>query len=107
MAAISVTRASSRGGITWPIAYATAAHSLVRWRWRTCPQVRIMTFRGSNDESPIGKEWKDYWREVQSDPDLTRHARKKIRAEKEAARRRVHRKVRRDSRRALKQLLDR
>lgn len=51
-----------------------------------------------NEDESIGKEWKYYWQDKEQDP----KTRKEIRKEKSAAKKRLHRKARRNT----KQMLD-
>ena len=52
----------------------------------------------NDDESIKNKEWKDYWKDKEHDPS----ARREVRKEKSATKKRLHRKARRN----VKQMLD-
>lgn len=52
----------------------------------------------ANNESPVGKEWKDTWREKEKDPSKKRETRQ----EKKNARRQLHKKNRKNAKEKLR-----
>lgn len=61
-----------------------------------------VTWNPESEKSPIGKAWNEYWREKTEG--VSKRAVKLIHRDKEAARRRMHRKLRRDKKRELKEI---
>lgn len=61
-----------------------------------------VTWIPESEEWPFGRAWKLYWKERQADQ--TKKALRYISKEKQEARRRMHRKLRRNSRKELKSL---